>query len=112
LVIDQRVHGIKEQRKDPELERFLNVAGQWKTNFGKKWKKLAEVITEANNQANNQKVELKLALMNVADAGRDVSANHLAAFLGRYTDRPLAGFKFVNRKGRAGTKQWRLEKVP
>jgi putative DNA primase/helicase len=109
---DPCANADKLRDADPELERFLNVAGQWEVSFGSNWKKLAEVIAEANNQANNQKVELKLALMNVADAGRDVSANRLAAYLGRYADRPLAHFKFVNRKDRAGTKRWRLEKVP
>jgi hypothetical protein len=98
----------KLREADPELERFLTVAQQWEKHFGNGWKKLAEVINEANQPADPAS-ELKLALMNVADAGRDVSANRLAAFLSRYADRQLAGFKFVSRKGHAGTKLWRLE---
>ena len=93
---------------DPDKERFLNVAEQWDANFGTDWKKVADVISEANLPA-NQNSELKVALMNVADVGRDVSANRLAAFLSRYADRPISGFKFASRQGRAGTKQWRLE---
>jgi hypothetical protein len=50
----------------------------------------------------NQNSELKLALMSVVDAGRDVNANRLTAFLARYGDRPLAGFKFMSRTGHAG----------
>ncbi len=68
------------------------------------------MISEANTHESG---ELKLVLMNVADAGRIASANRLAAFRShRYADRLLAGFKFVNRKGHAGTKLWRLEKMP
>jgi hypothetical protein len=58
------------------------------------------------------KIQFSRHYLNVADAGRDVSANRLAAFLSRYADRHLAGFKFVNRKGHAATKLWRLEKLP
>jgi hypothetical protein len=105
----------KLRAADPDLERFVAVAEQWHVHFGNNWKKVADVIAEANLPAHlsvNQNSELKLALMNVADVGRDVSANRLAAYLGRYADRPLAGFKFENRTARAGTKEWRLEKVP
>jgi putative DNA primase/helicase len=108
---DPCANADKLRDADPELERFVDIAVQWEKAFGNSWKRLAVVISEANNQASSNP-DLKLALMNVADAGRDLSANRLAAFLGRYADRPLKGLKFVNRKGRAGTKLWRLEKVP
>jgi putative DNA primase/helicase len=106
---DPCANASKLREADPELERFLNIAQQWEKHFGNDWKKLAEVISEANAHESG---ELKLVLMNVADAGRDVSANRLAAFVSRYADRLLAGFKFVSRKGHAGTKLWRLEKTP
>jgi putative DNA primase/helicase len=106
---DPCANADKIREADPELERFLSVAQQWDKHFRNEWKKLADVIAEANKPECS---ELKLALMNVADVGRDVSANRLASFLGRYADRQLAGFKFLNRKGHAGTRLWRLEKVP
>ncbi len=106
---DPCANADKLRDADPERERFLDVAVQWDKHFANDWKKLADVITEANKHDSS---ELKLVLMNVADAGRDVSANRLAAFLNRYADRFVAGFKFVNRAGHAGTKMWRLEKVP
>jgi putative DNA primase/helicase len=96
---------------DPDKERFLEVAEQWDAHFGNAWMKVADVIAKANSPLqSSQTDELRGALMNVAGAGRDISANRLAAFLSRYAGRPIAGFKFESRKGHAGTKLWRLEK--
>ena len=86
---DPCANADKLREADPELERFLNVAQQWEAHFGNDWKNLADVIAEANRHESS---ELKLVLMNVADVGRDVSANRFAAFLARYVDRQLAGF--------------------
>ena len=97
---------------DPEKERFLEVADQWDKHFGNAWKKVAAVIAEANpNSTPGQNSDLKVALLNVAEGGRDLSANRLAAFLSRYKGRPIEGFKFESRKGHAGTNLWRLEKA-
>jgi putative DNA primase/helicase len=106
---DPCANASKLREADPELERFLNVAQRWEQHFGTNWKKVADVIAVANNHETS---ELKLVLMNVADAGRVVNANRLAAFLSRYADRQLAGFKFGSRKGHAGAKLWRLETLP
>jgi hypothetical protein len=57
---------------DPDRERFVYVAAQWEQHFKTDWKKVAEVINEAN-QPSIPNSELKLAIMNVADAGRDIS---------------------------------------
>ncbi|MCI0601178.1 MAG: hypothetical protein L0Y60_17020 [Beijerinckiaceae bacterium] len=91
---------------DPEKERFLGVAEQWAKHFGDDWTKVADVI----NKATSPLEELRTVLTTVAGAGRDISANRLGAFLSRYAGRPIAGFKFVSRKGHGGTKAWRLEK--
>ncbi len=91
---------------DPENERFIAVAVEWHTLFGSKEMKVADVISKAGEEN-----DLKAALMNVADAGRDINANRLGAYLGRYKGRPIDGFKFVNRKGHAGTMLWRLQKA-
>ena len=100
IVIDVGLDRVELNVGEKRCNAYRRAAGR---------EKLADVITEADKHESG---ELKLVLMNVADAGRDLSANRLAAFLSRYADRLLAGFKFVNRKGHAGTKMWRLEKVP
>jgi putative DNA primase/helicase len=99
----------KLRDSDPEKERFLAVAEQWIKHLGNAEMRVADVINTVNSSPQNE--ELKMALMNIAGVGRDINANRLAAYLRRYTDRPMAGFKFVSRKGHAGTKVWRLGKL-
>lgn len=95
---------------DPDRERFNCVAEQWDKHFGNDEKKVADVVSHLNSTTIPAD-ELRMALVAVAGAGRDISPNRLGAFLGRYADRPIAGFKFMSRKGRGGTKLWRLEKI-
>ena len=96
---------------DPEAERFLELARQWDRHFQAVPKKIANVITYTNDTSHNCE-ELRLALMNVADAGRDINANRLGAYLARKADRPIGGFVFTSRRGRAGSKLWKLNHVP
>lgn len=93
---------------DPDLERFLAVAVQWHARFGGSSVKIADVINKANEDPAG---ELRLALMNVADAGREINANRLGHYLARQKDRLRAGFKFQSRTGHARTNVWWLEKV-
>jgi hypothetical protein len=67
--------------------------------------KVADVIIKANTPI----ADLRAALITVAGAGHEISANRLAAFLSRYADRPMEGFKFTSRKAHAGTKLWQLQ---
>jgi putative DNA primase/helicase len=108
---DPCANASKLRDADPEKERFLDVADQWNKHFGSSWKKVAEVIAVANSTSiPNKDSELRVALVNIAGAGHDISANRLAAFLSRYAGRPIEGFKFLSHIGHAGTKRWRLEK--